>query len=201
MSPALHSEHSWKQRQWSAKERCRNVRILVVLVPLSELMFDKSMWVMSAISLKSSASTKRPHLSRFTAPWLCSRRILLIIRIISPVNVPVRSNPNIRGSSVSGLICPKEVCIYPSIDDLFTNHIPLSDLMSDRSIWVMFAISVRSLASSKHPQRSNSTAFTPCLRRMSLIRRIISPVKIPAKQNICRSSVSVLVQNAGAIGV
>jgi len=81
----------------------------VVLLPSSELMLDKSMLVMSAISLKSSASTKRPQLSSCTAPLPSSQPILLMIRIISPVNVPARSKRNIRGSIVSGLVRKRRV--------------------------------------------------------------------------------------------
>jgi len=93
----------------SAKEGCRNVRIVVVLLPSSELMFDKSMWVMSAISLKLSASTKRPQSSRFTTVWPGLRRILLMIRMTSPVKVPVGCNRNIRGSIISGLVRKRSV--------------------------------------------------------------------------------------------
>ena len=81
----------------------------VVLLPSSELMLDKSMWVMSAISLMSSASTKRPQSLSFAASRRCLRRILLMIRIISPVNVPARSNRNIRGIIVSGLVRERTV--------------------------------------------------------------------------------------------
>ena len=93
----------------SAKEGCRNVRIVVVLLPSSELMFDKSMWVMSAISLKLSASTKRPQSLSFAASRRCLRRILLMIRIISPVNVPARGNRCIRRNSVSGPVRKRSV--------------------------------------------------------------------------------------------
>jgi len=101
MSPAGHTEHS---RKWSVKDGCRNVQIVVILLPSSDLILDKSMWVMSAISLKSSANKKRPQSQRVTASWPCSRRILLMIRMTLPVRVPARSNRNIRGSIVSGLV-------------------------------------------------------------------------------------------------
>ena len=106
MSPAGHTEHS---RKWSVKDGCRNVRIVVILLPSSELMLDKSMWVMSAISPKSSANTKRPQSQRVTASWPCSRRMLLMIRMTSPVNDPARGNQNIRGSIVSGLVRKRRV--------------------------------------------------------------------------------------------
>jgi len=111
MSPANHLEHSRKHRQRTVvrERRVRECSNFVVLLPSSELMSDKSMWAMSAISLKSSASTKRPQSSRSTASRPCLRRILLMIRMTSPVNVPSRGNRKIRGIIVSELVRKRRV--------------------------------------------------------------------------------------------
>ena len=111
MSPANHSEHSRKHRQRTVvrERRVQECSNFVVLLPSSELMSDKSMWAMSVISLKSSASTKRPQPMRCTASRPCLRRILLMIRMTSPVKVPVGCNRNIRGSIISGLVRKRSV--------------------------------------------------------------------------------------------
>ena len=58
-------------------------------------------------------------------------------------------------------------------------HVPSSELMPDRSMCVMSAMSERSSASTNFPQLPRLTALGPCLRRMSLIRRTMPPVKQP----------------------
>ena len=58
-------------------------------------------------------------------------------------------------------------------------HLPSRELILLRSMFVMSDMSDRSSARVNLPQFRNSTLSLPCFARMSLIKRIILPVKTP----------------------